>query len=74
MAATKRVMTKATLGWALINEKGHIVTWRTLGPEPEEGIEIHRTRKLAQGAKFADEYVVPVMIVPRPTREQEPPK
>jgi hypothetical protein len=46
--------------WALV-EKGKIVNWRAL-PDGEEGLEIHRTRRLAYGSRMGYEKVVKVKV------------
>jgi hypothetical protein len=50
--------------WALVDERGKIVNWRCM-TDNEEGIEIHRTRQLAQFARMSGERVVRVEIIER---------
>ena len=53
---------KPLKAWAVIyREGGKIVNWRS-EPDGEEGLEIHRTRRLAKGAAFKGEKVVPVVV------------
>lgn len=42
--------------WILVNADKSLVSWKCK-TDDEEGLEIHRTRKLAQGAKMAGEKI-----------------
>jgi len=48
--------------WAVIGEDGKVVNWKSLAPDGEEGLEIHRTRRLARGGAFKGERAVRVEI------------
>jgi hypothetical protein len=49
------------LAWAVIDMDGRLVGWRSM-MDGDDGVEIHRTYKLARGAKMANERVVRVRI------------
>jgi hypothetical protein len=57
-------MKKVEHFWAVLDKKKKkIATWRTRGPDEDRGVEIHETKKLAQGAAFKrHETVVKVQI------------
>ena len=55
--------------WAIVNREGRIVYWKA--GDGEEGSEIHRTRRLASGAKFKGERVVKVYITSVPISKPE---
>ena len=47
--------------WAVIGVDGKIVNWRSV-VDGEEGLEIHRTRRLAFGSRCAGESVAEVRV------------
>jgi hypothetical protein len=47
--------------WAVVNSDGEVVSWKSM-TDGEEGWEIHRTKKLAEGARMAGERVIKVRI------------
>jgi hypothetical protein len=47
--------------WAILDANGDLVNWKCLS-DGEEGLEVHRTRRLARGGCFKTERVVPVTI------------
>lgn len=53
---------KAMKAWGIIGSDGKIVNWKSLAPDGEEGLEIHRTRRLARGGRFKGERVVRVEV------------
>lgn len=50
--------------WAVVDEHGKIVNWSCMS-DNEEGLEIHRTKRLAKFARMAGERVVRVEIIER---------
>lgn len=49
------------IAWGVFDKDGQLVKWNCLS-DGEEGLEIHRTRRLAKGACFADEHVEKLLI------------
>lgn len=49
------------IAWGVFDADGKLVKWRCLS-DGEEGLEIHRTRKLAKSACFVDEHVKKLLI------------
>lgn len=49
------------IAWAVCDKNGALVRWTCIS-DGSEGLEIHRTRKLAKGACFADEHVEKISI------------
>jgi hypothetical protein len=52
---------KAMIAWAVVTRRGKVVNWKCLS-DGDEGLEIHRTRRLAQCSTMAGERIVKVKI------------
>lgn len=49
------------IAWGVFNRQDELAQWKCLSTG-EEGLEIHRTRKLAKSACFVDEHVKKLLI------------